>query len=262
MPATWTDATAEYTTMLRAAGRSPGTIRLHRHYLHHLTGHARSPWRATPVQLRTALATHRWGPETRKSARAVYVSFYRWAHTEGYTPANPAANLPAITVPVGRPRPAPEKVLARALAGADQRTRTMLLLAAYAGLRCAEISRARSSDLVEGLLHVTGKGGKARVVPIVHPELVETFARADGWLFPGRIDGHLSPSTVTHILSAALPDGWTGHTLRHRMATRAYAGTRDLLAVGELLGHSRPETTKRYVQMPMDALLAAINAAA
>lgn len=59
----------------------------------------------------------------------------------------------------------------------------------------------------------------------------------------------------------AVVDGWTAHTFRHRLATRAYAGTRDLLAVSELLGHSRPETTQRYVLLPDDALVAAVEAA-
>lgn len=36
-----------------------------------------------------------------------------------------------------------------------------------------------------------------------------------------------------------MPNGWTAHTLRHRMASVSYAGTRDLLAVGAVLGHSR-----------------------
>lgn len=63
------------------------------------------------------------------------------------------------------------------------------------------------------------------------------------------------------LLSRALPEGWTGHTLRHRMASVSYAATRDLLAVGAVLGHSRPETTQRYVRMPDDALRAAVSAA-
>ena len=41
-----------------------------------------------------------------------------------------------------------------------------------------------------------------------------------------------------------------------------YAGTRDLFAVQELLGHSRPETTRRYVRLPDDAVRAAVAAAA
>ena len=49
--------------------------------------------------------------------------------------------------------------------------------------------------------------------------------------------------------------------LRHRMASTAYAATRDMLAVRTVSGHSRPETTQRYVRMPDDALCAVMRAA-
>ncbi|HET6299160.1 MAG TPA: site-specific integrase, partial [Kribbella sp.] len=51
---------------------------------------------------------------------------------------------------------------------------------------------------------------------------------------------------------------WTGHSLRHRFASAAYAVDRDLRAVQELLGHSKPETTARYVATPDGALRAAV----
>jgi integrase len=53
-------------------------------------------------------------------------------------------------------------------------------------------------------------------------------ASANGWLFPGDDDGHLSPRWVGKIMTRVLPDDWTAHTLRHRSATRAYRGTRNL----------------------------------
>ena len=56
--------------------------------------------------------------------------------------------------------------------------------------------------------------------------------------------------------------GASTHSLRHRAATAAYAGTRDLRAVQELLGHSRPETTAGYVLVPGGAVRAAMMAAA
>ena len=64
------------------------------------------------------------------------------------------------------------------------------------------------------------------------------------------------------LIARALPDQWTAHPLRHRFATVAYQGTRDLLAVQELLGHSKPETTRNYIRLPQDALRAAVAAAA
>lgn len=258
----WDAAVSDYTVSMRAANRSPGTIRLHQHYLRRVRVSVRAPWAATTDQLTAALAVPRWSAETRKSARGTIVAFYTWGCRTGRIPVNPASGLPSISVPPGRPRPAPESVLLRALLLADPRTRLMLLLAAYAGLRCCEVARVRSSDLVGDVLYICGKGGKTRTVPIGRVDLLAAIRDAGGWLFPGRVNGHLAAGTVTVLLSRALPDGWTGHTLRHRFATRAYAGTRDLLAVGALLGHSRPETTQRYVLLPDDALRAAVLAAA
>lgn len=258
----WPRALDGYFTAMRAAGRSHGTIRLHRHYLSRLAGQNRLPGIVTATDLHEMLASADWSPETRKSARSVVRSFYRWMHGVGYLEHNPAAGLDPVRVPKGTPRPAPEIVVARALRAAASREQLMIMLAAYAGLRCAEIAAVHSDHLDVDTLRVTGKGGKVRDVPIMHAELLELLAGVDGYAFPAPRNGHLSPGHVSRLLSRTLPAGWTGHTLRHRMATVAYAGTRDLLAVGAVLGHSRPETTQRYVRMPDDALRAAVAAAA
>ena len=258
---TWDSVVPLYVDALRAAHRSEGTIRLHRHYLHHLARFCPQPWAATSAILTRALAVSGWSAETRKSARSVAVGFYRWAHLAGHIEADPSRALPPISVPPGEPRPTPEAVLSRALATAAPRERTMLLLAAYAGLRCAEIARVHADDWSAPMLYVHGKGGKVRVVPVQHPELVQALSRADGYLFPGP-NGHLTPGHVTRLLSDALPGQWTGHTLRHRFATRSHQAHPDLLALGKVLGHSRPETTQRYVLLSTDALVAVVAAAA
>ena len=168
----------------------------------------------------------------------------------------------AVRVPAGVARPVPDDVLHEALARADERDRTMILLGAYAGLRCMEIARVHSRDWDGSGLYVTGKGGKTRYVPIVRMDLRRALSVCDGYLFPGQDGGHLSAGYVSKRLARALPAGWTGHTLRHRCGTAMYAGTRDLLAVGAVLGHARPETTRRYVRLPDDALISAVRAAA
>lgn len=251
----------DYQTAQQAAGRSAGTIRLHRYRLLDLAERFRSPAAVTTDQLVQLLAHDGWAPETRKSVRAAYRAFYRWAYQSGRLEADPTEGLPSVRVPPAVARPAPEHVVHVGQAG-DDRTRFMVQLAAYAGLRAGEIARVHGRDLVGDLLHVLGKGGKRRVIPVVHPELLERLAQLEGWAFPNGRGSHLSPGRVTRLVSSALPGGWTAHTLRHRMGTAAYAGTRDLLAVGALLGHSRPETTQRYVQLPQDALRAAVRAAA
>jgi len=97
----WHQALADYATALMAARRSPGTLRVHRHYLTRLRAYVPQPWRATTADLRAALAEPTWAPETVKSARSVYVRFYGWGHGEGYITPNPALRLDPVTVPAG-----------------------------------------------------------------------------------------------------------------------------------------------------------------
>lgn len=147
-----------------------------------------------------------------------------------------------------------------------------------AGLRRAEIAAVHYRDLVAGQLLVRGKGGHQRLVPL-HPDLVAEleverrrrltgepgqgwcgpYVHADGYLFPSSLKPE--PLTAKHlgvIAKECLPTGWTLHTLRHRFASQAYAAQRDLRAVQELLGHTKPETTARYAAVPDGAKLSAV----
>ena len=78
-----------------------------------------------------------------------------------------------------------------------------------------------------------------------------------GHLFPGQCDGHLSVVYVGQLISSLMPAGYTMHTLRHRMATRAYRGSRNLRAVQTLLGHASVATTQRYCACDDDEVRAA-----
>lgn len=258
----WEPSISDYVVHLRAAGRSPGTIRLHRHYLRHFAGYSPTPRSMTIEALEAAVAVPHWSPETRKSASSVARSFFTWAARTGRVPVNVAAPLPVVKVPPGVPRPAPAAVVEVGEVAADPRVVLMVLLGAYAGLRAGEISRVHSTDWDGDGLTVHGKGGRVRWVPVVHPGLRDALDVADGWVFPGQVDGHLAPGTVTKLVAAALPAGWTAHTLRHRFGTEAHNGTGDLFAVMRLLGHSKPETTLRYVRTGQGALRAAVRAAA
>lgn len=246
---------------MKAADRAEGTIRLHRHYLAQLREVHADPWAVTLEDLQTLLATASWGSEARKSARTVFRGFYRWAHGIGVLEDDPALGLAPVRVSPGVPRPTPEHLVKQLTKARDPRIGFMAMLAAYAGLRAGEIARVHQDDLVGDELLVHGKGKRERVVPIVDPYLLGHLQLVRGWAFPNGLGGHLSPGHVSKLMSVAMPQGWTCHTLRHRMASVAYAGTRDLLAVQQLLGHSRPETTQRYVQLPGDALRSAARAA-
>lgn len=258
---TWNEALVEYRIHQQAAGRAKGTIRLHQHYLSNLADqHPRGPWHLTRRDLERALSVGHWSPETRKSCRSALRGFYRWGHGMGHIADDPSASLPTVTVPAAVARPTPE-YLVRLLVQDGSRVGVMAMLAAYCGLRRGEIARVHSRDLVGDELLIHGKGGKVRAVPVLHPLLLGEIKRADGWLFPNGYGSHLSAGHVGKLLSQSMPEGWTAHTLRHRMASVSYAATRDLLGVGAVLGHSRPETTQRYIRLPDDSLRAAVMAA-
>lgn len=128
----------------------------------------------------------------------------------------------------------------------------MATLACHAGMRRAEVAIARGDDLMRTVdgwsIIVHGKGGRQRIVPISETlaQMIYEWRPRGGYLFPGQIDGHLSPEHVGKIISRLMPPGWSMHKLRHRYATRGYAGTKNLRAVQEALGHASVATTQRY----------------
>ena len=200
---------AAFATYLVAAGRSPGTVQLRLYYLERLarvTGGELLT--VTAADLMSFLAHPSWSPETRKSARTSLAAFYGWTCAAGYLEHNPAAWLPPVPVPAGVPRPTPDRVLRHALAAAaNDRDRLMVLLAAYAGLRRAEIARVRPGDFTREGLRVVGKGGRGRLVP-VHPELAAAVrdelerraagGRGTGWRYWSGISlfGPLFPNSA------------------------------------------------------------------
>jgi integrase/recombinase XerC len=276
----WREPLAAYFTHLEAGARRSGTIQTRRWWLTRLSETYADPWGLTPEDLALWLARTDLAPETKRSALASVRNFYAWALLCGHVTKSPADNMATILVPRAIPRPAPDDAVAAALANADDRTTLALRLAIYAGLRRAEIAGLHTRDITDEYLHVTGKGGHSRLVPL-HPDLRAALRtelkrrrdglntgtgwgsgipQPDGWLFPSDDpDQHLTPAHLGKLVTRVLPHGWTTHTLRHRFASQAYAnGGRDLRAVQELLGHSRPETTARYAAVPTGALAAAV----
>jgi len=255
---------------LAAGGKAPTTIRVRRSVMKRAARElGPDPWTVTTAELVAWLGSYAGAASGRKGLRDTVRSFYLWAADAGHVDVSPAATLPSIHVPVGIPRPAPTPAVLAAIEAADDRTRLAIYLGVYAGLRRMEIAKVHTSDVRGATLYVVGKGGKHRQVPI-HPVLADDLEatirrmsvlgeRYDGWLFPSSRGGHLDAGTIARLICRVLPDGWTTHTLRHRFASQAYAnGGRDLRAVQELLGHSKPETTARYTAVPDGALTAAV----
>lgn len=258
----WEKALRGYAQWQTAAGQAVSTRRLRCGYIRRLAAEVGdSPWEVRPEQLIAFLAMESWAPETRKSARASIRSFYGWALESGYVGTDPSTRLPRVRIPLTIPRPVPDPLVNEVLARADDRDRLMVTLAAFVGLRRSEIATLRTEDMVGDMLLIKGKGGRERYIPLMDPLLHVLRQQPAGYLFPGRIDGHISADRVGHILRRLLGKGWSGHKLRHRFASAAYSGNQDLLAVQRLLGHAKPETTRRYVFVPDSSLRAAVAAA-
>jgi integrase/recombinase XerC len=282
-PAAWSSAVVEFVQALRSANRSETTIRSYLERLRLLSEVSADPWNVTPAQLEQLLSNPEWKPNYRRSMRTAVASFYKWAQRRGHVEVSPALDLPQVRAPRSLPRPAPYDVVLEALAAADDRTRLALLLAVDGGLRRAEIAGLHFSQVNDTHLLVVGKGGVHRMVPMdpagelataLRVELERRrdgrhgtgwsgpFVKANGYVFPSDMDpGPITPQRIGNLIARALPAEWTAHPLRHRFATDAYAVERDLQAVQQLLGHSKPETTAVYAQVPDGAMLTAVVSA-
>lgn len=198
--------------------------------------------------------------------------FFHWARKTGLRADDPSEDMPLPKARHGLPRPIGEKDLEMAIKLAPDRIRPWLVLAAYAGLRAAEIAGLMRDQIMDTarppLLWISGKGSKYRTVPMspyVWDELTisglprrgPAFSRCDGRPGPNR------PVTISnvanrHLHGCGLDD--TLHSLRHRFATRALDTCQNLRLVQELLGHSSPATTQVYTLVSVDQTVSVVNA--
>lgn len=260
---TWQELIPPFSAYLTAGKKSPRTVELRLYQLRRLQRATKlEPAEITSQHLIDMLANPNWMPNTAATARASYASFFRWAYGLGHLEADPALVLPSVKVVPGEPKAASDDAVAEALAQAPARTALMVRIGALAGLRAMEIAQLHSRDVhitiertkkgkkrKRAHLQITGKGSKTRIVPIAL-ELAYEILDRDGYVFPGRIDGHVSPAYVSKLVSRALPPGVTCHKLRHRFATRAYANSgNNIRALQKLLGHASMATTQIYTHV-------------
>lgn len=261
------DWVADFKDWLSAGGVSRGTVKNRAYWVSRYLDHQPDPWTATTTDLARFLAEPSWAAETRRSAKASLSVFYEWGRIAGHTSIDPTGGLRRIQVPAPLPRPAPDEVLSAALDRCSEPwERLAVLLAAYGGLRRAEIAGLRASDVVDGAwILVRGKGGRQRRVPI-HDELRGDLMYAvrwakDDYVFPSRYAGrgHMHVDVIGKRLSELLGPGYTGHTLRHRFATEVYRGSKDIRATQALLGHASTVTTQRYTALVDEDLAHAVG---
>ena len=215
---------------------------------------------ATVFHLRRDVGREGIAPSTRVTTRATFLAFYTFLEGEGLRPDNPALRLPVVKIPPHHPRPYSQDQIDRLLStGAYKRTRAMIILAAYQGLRASEVAAVHSDDidLDAGTLKVRGKGDRTDYLPLHETvrELAETMG--EGWWFPARggREGHIKGQSVSDLLTDArdragiVDKRLTGHSLRHFFGTELVRGKANIRAVQELMRHASLTYTQGYTEV-------------
>ena len=227
-------------------------------------------------QLRSFMAgEHRRGLSAKSLQRRLSAlrSFFRHLLRHDELPGNPVQGLRAPKAPRKLPQvlDADEMTRLVEVPAADalgRRDRAMLELFYSSGLRLSELCglRWRELDLAEGLVRVTGKGGKTRLVPVgsharaaLEEWKTESTAAPEQPVFPGRGGLPISPRSVQQrVRLLAQQQGiWKRvhpHLLRHSFASHVLESSGDLRGVQELLGHADIATTQIYTHLDFQHL--------
>jgi len=210
---------------------------------------------------------------------AVLKRFYQHALRERRVAADPCLKLRSAKQAPRFPKTLSEPHVEALLAAPDVTTllglrdRTMLELMYASGLRVSELVLLKTVELGlnEGVLRVTGKGSKTRLVPFgeeARAWIERYLSEARSAILGGKIADALFVTSLggpmtrqmfwTLIKKYAQRAGITAplspHTLRHAFATHLLNHGADLRVVQLLLGHADISTTQIYTHVARERL--------
>lgn len=215
-----------------------------------------------------------FSPRSTSRALSSLRRFYAYSHQSGKIADNPLSQL--LNPKIGRslPKTLSEQDVDALLNAPDIadpiqfRDKAMLELLYASGLRVSELVglSMQQINLQHGLVRVTGKGQKERLVPMGEEAahwLLRYLREARALLLGGQLLDVVFPSSraqqmtrqtfwhrikfyakVAHIQAQLSP-----HTLRHAFATHLLNHGADLRVVQMLLGHSDLSTTQIYTHV-------------
>jgi len=265
-------------------GLSPRTIKAYRRDLDLMIGELSrqgitSTDAVTELELRSAVARlHRRGNGGHSLQRllAAMRSFYRWLMKEGLADNNPAIAVRAPKQARKLPETLDTDTVTRLLSfSADtvlaKRDKAMMELFYSSGLRLSELAGLTWNQLdpVSGMITVTGKGNKTRMVPFGRMAAdalaewrkvrLELAGFEEPAVFVSRRGKPLSPRSIQSRIRywakrQGLAQSVYPHLLRHSFASHLLESSGDLRAVQELLGHSDIATTQIYTHLDFQHL--------
>jgi len=225
----------------------------------------------------------RFARKTRPRSAARYTSslkrFYRHLLRENLIASDPTLNLASPKLPRSLPKSLSEAEVEALLGVPDTdtalglRDRAMLEVLYATGLRVSELVglRLTAVSLDAGVLRVTGKGNKERLVPLgeeavnwvgrylkesraalmARNQCDQLFVTARGGAMTRQAFWYL---IKRHARGAGLTRPLSPHTLRHAFATHLLNHGADLRVVQMLLGHADISNTQIYTTVARERL--------
>lgn len=267
-------------------GLARNTLESYRRDLAHfaawlMTAEHKTLFEANPADIQRYLA-HRFPVSKPRSISRLIASlrrFYRFAIRENKLQVDPTLKLESPKLPRSLPKSLSEEDVEALLNAPDVddpiglRDRAMLELLYACGLRVTELVGIRVTEvsLSEGVVRVTGKGSKTRLVPMgeVAVDWIARYLNEARPLFlHKRLSDHLFVTQRAegmtrqafwylikrYALIANIHKPLSPHTLRHAFATHLLNHGADLRVVQMLLGHSDISTTQIYTHVARERL--------
>lgn len=227
------------------------------------------------------------GSSARTNARLLSTlkQFYRHLVKTGSRKDNPSALISAPKIHQSLPKSLAESDIDLLLHAPNIETsyglrdRSMLELMYSSGLRVSELVGLQLNQINSriGLVRLTGKGNKERVIPVgeealywllqyiknARPDLQQPAKNDDALYLSSRGTSITRQAfwqnIKKHLLKAGMKTVYSPHSLRHAFATHLLNHGADLRTVQMLLGHSSLSTTQIYTHVAQ-ARLASIHA--
>jgi integrase/recombinase XerD len=207
--------------------------------------------------------------------------FFRFLMAKGAIRADPSEALALPRIERYLPETLNEMQVEQLIEAVDTkvslglRDRAMIELLYASGLRISELAKARleNFDMDEGILRVTGKGNKTRIVPVgrracealasylstERPKLLKHCSSSE--IFLSARGTKLTTARIWQIVKkhaqhSGLQPNIYPHLLRHSFATHLLGNGADLRIIQEMLGHADISTTQVYTHVDQQRLKA------
>lgn len=266
--------TAEYLHYMRGRKYSEHTLNNYGKYVENFLdacyNKEKDPLKMTTIELQQYVDSFEDRPATANLIANSLRSFYSYCvDVTGKMDSNPAAALRGMRMETEEKTCLTIDELRRVFEAVDginrERNKLIIALMSLDCLRVSEVINIELADidLQKGTIYIHGKGKRNRFAYLTaelqnqleeyllirrrkYPESEALFPSQDG-------KGKISRTTIVAFLDKIGKK--TGlhlnpHKFRHTGGTMAYAATKDIVAVQNLLGHESIETTKRYTHIP------------